>query len=299
MWKLLKEFLDRSEGACTVILMDDEGLEQPQRFRVEPRRLLWIWGGTLGIGALLVLLLFAFTPLRSVLPGAATEELEEAAQQHAVRLASLRDSLSLQHQYVLQLQRLLTGEVDSSILVASARAPEPHAAASEELAAVTVEPSTQNWADHRQPALSVGMDSPPLPAAAPREVGVVNHIEWPVLPPVEGFLTRGFEARTGHFAVDIAVEEGTTVRSIGDGYVVFSDWTHDGGYTIAVQHADAWISTYKHNEQLLKRLGDRVAAREPIALSGNTGEVTTGPHLHVELWRNGLAQDPADYFLGW
>jgi len=79
--------------------------------------------------------------------------------------------------------------------------------------------------------------------------------------------------------------------------VVFADWTDAGGWTVAVQHADGYLSVYKHNGRLLKRVGDRVRNRETVALSGDTGEVTSGPHLHLEIWRDGLAQDPAAFLI--
>ena len=122
-------------------------------------------------------------------------------------------------------------------------------------------------------------------------------LRLPALPPVDGVLSRGFGAARGHFGIDLAAREGTPVRSFGDGYVVFADWTHAGGYTVAVHHSDGYLSVYKHNTRLLKRVGERVQARESIALSGNTGVVTSGPHLHFELWRDGLAQDPAAFLL--
>jgi murein DD-endopeptidase MepM/ murein hydrolase activator NlpD len=114
-----------------------------------------------------------------------------------------------------------------------------------------------------------------------------------------GFPTRDFDARDGHYGVDIAVSEGAFVRSIGEGYVVMADWTQDGGYTVAVQHGNGYLSVYKHNKRLLKQVGDRVKARDALAVSGNSGEMTTGPHLHFELWRHGLAQDPRSYIAGW
>ncbi|MGI9173940.1 MAG: murein hydrolase activator EnvC family protein, partial [Rhodothermales bacterium] len=141
--------------------------------------------------------------------------------------------------------------------------------------------------------------SPPTASGTPDRPPHLAVLQWPVQSPVDGFLTRGFDARTGHYGADIAVEEGTLVRSIGDGHVILADWTHDGGYAIAVQHADGYVSVYKHNQRLLKRVGDRVSDREALAVSGNSGEVTTGPHLHFELWNNGLAQDPRYYFIGW
>ena len=104
--------------------------------------------------------------------------------------------------------------------------------------------------------------------------------------------------RKGHFAIDIATEAGTMVRSIGDGYVIFADWTYTSGHTIIVQHAEGYLSVYKHNQRLLKRVTDRVGVRESLAISGNSGEYTTGPHLHFEIWNNGLALDPSAYILG-
>ena len=87
------------------------------------------------------------------------------------------------------------------------------------------------------------------------------------------------------------------MRTVAGGYVVFADWTHDGGHTIAVQHPGGYLSVYKHNSRLLKRVGERVRTQEAIALSGDTGRITSGPHLHLELWRDGLAQDPAAFLL--
>jgi murein DD-endopeptidase MepM/ murein hydrolase activator NlpD len=80
--------------------------------------------------------------------------------------------------------------------------------------------------------------------------------------------------------------------------VVFADWTYEGGYAVGVQHADGYLTVYKHNQRLLKRVGDRIRARDEIAISGNSGEISTGPHLHFELWQNGLAQDPRSYIVG-
>ncbi|WP_243663626.1 M23 family metallopeptidase [Rhodothermus marinus] len=161
-------------------------------------------------------------------------------------------------------------------------------------------PTSENWQEHQPPALPVlALMAPTTPNVQPAVLrsDPLLQLQFPVLPPVAGFLTRGFDARSGHYGVDLAVEEGTVVRSIGSGYVIFADWTQAGGFVIIVQHADGYVSVYKHNQRLLKQVGDRVRDREAIALSGNTGEITTGPHLHFELWRHGLAQDPLNYFV--
>ncbi len=125
----------------------------------------------------------------------------------------------------------------------------------------------------------------------------VSGAAFPALFPIQGVRTRGFDTVSGHFAIDIAAEEGSAVRAIEGGFVVLSDWTHEGGYTIAVQHSDGFVSIYKHNSSLLRKTGDPVRARDVIALSGNTGEVTTGPHVHLELWRDGVPMDPEAFLL--
>jgi murein DD-endopeptidase MepM/ murein hydrolase activator NlpD len=134
--------------------------------------------------------------------------------------------------------------------------------------------------------------APGTPAAA-----YLAGLRLPALPPLTGVVSRAYDAGAGHFGLDIVARTGSTVRAVGDGFVVAADWTHTGGYTIAVQHPNGYLSIYAHNQRLLKRIGDRVRSQEALALSGNTGTITSGPHLHFELWRDGLAQDPRAFLL--
>ncbi len=284
----------------TIIVMDESSVAPPRRFAVRPLRVLQVGGGALLGVALLTVLLLAFTPLRTLIPGYPDEATRRRVRANARRVQALEDSLSVQQQYVARVRLLMTGQVDSA-QVAAGRVATQQNVVSGALAAVRTEPSSESWSDHEQPALSVVRLSPqaqPPFRTAAADLSLLAGLTFPVRPPVEGFVTRGFDARAGHYAIDIAVEEGTPVRSIGSGYVIMADWTQDGGGVIAVQHAGGFVSVYKHNQRLLKHVGDRVREREPIARSGNTGEITTGPHVHVELWHNGLAQDPARYFVG-
>ncbi len=300
MWSFLAELARPTEGPRTIIVMDDEYREQPRQFQVEPRRLLWLFGGAALAMALVGLLLLVFTPLRELIPGYGTSALRRDAHDAVLRLAALEDSLAVQQQYVDDLRQLLTGPVGAD--PAGRGAPAGAVPAVEERPQqAPAGPPSENWADHEQPALPVarlpvGGEMPARTVAAGERY--LTSLQLPALPPVGGLLTRSFDARTGHYAVDLAVEVGTIVRAIGDGYVIFADWTHEGGYAVAVQHADGYVSIYKHNQRLLKRVGDRVRAREALAVSGNSGEFTTGPHLHFELWDNGLAQDPSQYLVG-
>ncbi|MDC1162562.1 M23 family metallopeptidase, partial [Tenacibaculum sp.] len=113
--------------------------------------------------------------------------------------------------------------------------------------------------------------------------------------PVTGAVTQEFNAKEKHYAIDIVAKTGTPVKAIADGTVILSGWTAETGYILTIQHLNRYISVYKHNGTLLKEQGDFVKSGEVIASVGSTGELTTGPHLHFELWSNGYPVNPANY----
>lgn len=295
MFAFLADLLDGTASSYTVVVLDETSMGHPRQYQVEPRRLRLMLGVLVSATAMLVSAIFIFTPILDVLPSRNIEDIRKGALANAQTVDRLEDSLEVQQAYVEQLQRLLT------MTGTPGEAPPPEAtddaAASE--AALDVPPS-EDWEDHEQPAIPLESMTATTFLPVNQRVAArsyLSSLRLPVQPPVDGVVTRDFSARLSHYAVDLAVAEGTWVRSIGDGYVVFADWANDGGYTIIVQHADGYISVYKHNKSLRKRVGDRVRDREAIAISGNSGEITTGPHVHFELWHEGLAQDPQQYFL--
>jgi murein DD-endopeptidase MepM/ murein hydrolase activator NlpD len=114
-------------------------------------------------------------------------------------------------------------------------------------------------------------------------------------PPISGIITRNFESKTGHWGVDLVAKENEPVKSVADGTVIMSSWTEDSGYVIVIQHRNNLLSVYKHNSELLKKVGNFVTDGEVIALIGNTGELTSGPHLHFEIWYNGNPVNPEEF----
>ena len=112
--------------------------------------------------------------------------------------------------------------------------------------------------------------------------------------PLKGVVSQGFEPQL-HPYIDITAPEGSVVKATLDGTVIYDGWSEDAGYTIQIQHEGDIISIYKHNEKLLKKTGDKVTAGSPIALVGNTGSLSTGDHLHFELWHKGESVDPTRY----
>ena len=116
-----------------------------------------------------------------------------------------------------------------------------------------------------------------------------------LFPPVKGGLSSVFDVDTKHYGVDIVIPENSPVHSISEGIVVFSEWTSATGFVIIIEHLNGLTSIYKHNSSIIKNQGDRVDTGEIIAFSGNTGSLTTGPHLHFELWHQGEPVDPQSY----
>ena len=113
--------------------------------------------------------------------------------------------------------------------------------------------------------------------------------------PLKGFVTNNFNALNSHYGIDIVAKKNEPIKATLDGTVIFCDWTIKTGYVIAIQHQNNIISVYKHNSALMKKEGNYVKAGEVIAIIGNTGELTSGPHLHFELWYDGKAVNPKEF----
>lgn len=116
-----------------------------------------------------------------------------------------------------------------------------------------------------------------------------------LIPPLKGVISAPFYGAKEHYGVDILAPALSPIKSVDNGIVISADWTMETGYTIGIQHDDNLISYYKHNSALLKKTGEKVASGEAIAIIGNTGHLTSGPHLHFELWYNGKSLDPAQF----
>ncbi len=120
---------------------------------------------------------------------------------------------------------------------------------------------------------------------------------FPLYPPVVGYVSQGFDDARRHFGIDYAGRRGSIISAAADGYVVFSGWTYDDGNMIILSHGSGYFTIYKHNQSLLKSASEFVKRGEPIALLGNSGNTSYGPHLHFELWKDGQPQNPDEYMI--
>jgi murein DD-endopeptidase MepM/ murein hydrolase activator NlpD len=206
-------------------------------------------------------------------------------------LSDIVDSLSVavsqKDAYLANIQDIISGKtnIDSTGLQASGSERVP----SDSPGAGTFQPS--------EATLSILDEFKSTPMENPSPVGLYTNsfAETFFFTPIKGVLTAVFEPQEDHFGVDIVAKENEPVMAIADGTVILASWTLDTGYILSVQHSNELISIYKHNSVILKKVGDLVRAGEIISIIGNTGELTTGQHLHFELWYKGTPLNPQEF----
>lgn len=230
--------------------------------------------------------LAAATPLRNLLPATVGEEHRELRRLQR-ELAELEAGIAAQDEYNENVRRILVGDV------AAYDAAAVEAAGAGEVAEADLEADVERVPEDEQLRREV--------ATARRrfvdvdEGGAVPLAHLTLTSPLDGEVSAAFDAANRHFGVDVVAPAETPIRAALDGHVVEAAWTQETGNVIAVQHAGELLTLYKHNSALLKRVGDPVRAGEAIAVIGNTGERTDGPHLHFELWYRGRAVDPVGF----
>lgn len=235
------------------------------------------------IFCLVIYIIIAYTPVRTLIPGYPDAHAKRAAIQNAIRVDSLETLVSRWELYSENMRRILDGEepvrLDSLIMK---MAEEGRTGLSEKQIRKQDSILRMNLTREEQFQLSLAE-------------GRNLHIEgMHFFCPLKGVISQGYDPSIHPF-VDITAPANSMVYATLDGTVISSGWTDDAGYTIQIQHINDIISIYKHNQKLLKKVGDKVTAGEPIAFVGNTGALTTGDHLHFELWYKGEAVDPTKY----
>jgi len=225
--------------------------------------------------------LIAFTPLREYIPGYSSTSLKKQAVNLTFKTDSLQQALSVNGQYIASIKKVLTGDVKTvdfnrdSILEA----------AQNDAEGINLSPSKRDSILRE----IVSQEDKYNPLTANEEVNFV------LFPPVKGSISENYNPETKHFAVDIVTTKDSPVKAAADGTVIFADWTTDSGNVIVLIHTNNLISIYKHNASLHKEQGELVKAGEVIATVGNSGELTTGPHLHFELWSDGYPINPTNF----
>jgi murein DD-endopeptidase MepM/ murein hydrolase activator NlpD len=233
--------------------------------------------------------LIAFTNLREFIPGYPDVEMRRNILMNAIMLDSLEHELEIRDKYFRDLNDVISGK--------------------QPIGSVSMRDSTRDYSNivfnkssedslfrdrvEQEEKYSLSSSAMSEKSGSDQSTSLAN-IHF--FPPVKGVISSNYDARTRHYATDIVTQPKAAVSSTLEGTVIMTGWTMETGFVIAIQHANNLVSVYKHNARLLKEMGDRVWAGEAISIVGDSGELyTSGPHLHFELWHNGVPLDPAQY----
>ncbi|TXD49806.1 M23 family metallopeptidase [Polaribacter sp. IC073] len=275
------KFKQKLTDKYRLVVLNEDTFEE--RFSLKLSRLnVFVLGGVFSI--LLVAIttvIIAFTPIKEYIPGYSSSKLKAAAINLTFEADSLKQKLAILENYTKALRPVLTGEITS-----------------EEVDSLQIEA--------RQSVLEESELNPTKEDSLFREkvdretrFAILNNSKSNVkivfFAPLTGNISQDFDVNSKHFAIDIVAKTGTPIKAAADGTVIFSGWSAETGYTILLKHNKDYISVYKHNGNLLKQQGDFVKSGEVIASVGSTGELSTGPHLHFELWKGGYAVNPTNF----
>ena len=273
--------LDKLSERFHILLVNEKTLERKKLLSSSSLNLI----ASYFIAFLVVLsasfLLIYFTPLKEYFRGYTSVELRQNAVENSMKLDSLESLYIMQSNYINSLKDLLSGnisyeELDENLSSNDNRITELEIVETNQedslLRAMVEEEDKYNAFDIQGERFTTVL-----------------------FPPVKGGLSSAFDINSKHYGVDIVMPENSPVHSISEGIVVFSEWTSATGFVIIIEHLNGLTSIYKHNSSIVKSQGDTVGTGEIIAFTGNTGELTTGPHLHFELWYQGEPVDPQSY----
>ena len=220
-----------------------------------------------------------FTQLRELVPGYSSSDLLSRAIYLTQKTDSLERQIELNNKFYKSIEDVLSGKTDEFI----ERDNIPIDSSLNEKNVFSISPNSEDS------ILRNYVDSQDKFNLTKNELVIENKMFFS---PIKGDITQTFNFEENHYAIDIAADIGTPVKSILDGKILFSEWSVDTGHVIIVDHGDNIVSVYKHNSKSLKEQNDFVQAGEVIAYSGNQGSLSSGPHLHFELWKNGTPIDP-------
>jgi murein DD-endopeptidase MepM/ murein hydrolase activator NlpD len=278
------KFVSRLKKHYRMVIMNDESFEVKMSFKLNPLNLLFMISSMFVIYAIIIILLFKFTPAREMIFGRDIQsEMRRDFIEHQFAIDSMNIQLNYLEQYNSILLKALRGEVDTTRPFFS---DDSQVIDSLDLDELSYQDSLlrAEYEAKRNYGILIGND--------PDGFAFKKNYFFS---PITGIVTRQFDIQSSHFGIDVVAREEASIKACLDGKVIFTGWTTEYGHIIALQHADNLISIYKHNAILFKKVGSFVHAGDVIAILGNSGELSDGPHLHFELWHDMVAIDPAIY----
>jgi murein DD-endopeptidase MepM/ murein hydrolase activator NlpD len=278
-------FLRKLTHKYRLVILNEESYEEVGFLRLSRLNILSIVGIMTLLVIALVYVTIAYTPIRELIPGYPDAMMSHHIRQNAMKLDSIQRELAIRDQYFMNINRIVNGERPEDFLndTSTNKGADEiifHRSANDSILRQKVEAEEQF-------RLSVSDRF--------QEGKVLNDIHF--FTPVRGIVTNPFNPLDNHYGIDLVAGPNEVVKATLDGTVTMATWTLETGHVIQIQHGNNMMSVYKHNAELFKTVGMKVNAGDAIAIVGNSGELTTGPHLHFELWHNGVPLNPSDYIV--
>ncbi len=280
-------FKEKLRNTYRLVVMNDESFEEVGSYKLSLLNLYVAISAAIVILVILVSTLIFFTPIKRLVPGygdASSGDLLEINR----TIANLEKQLKEQKNYTDSFRRMITGDDETENDVQEEKVIEIDSLQAvpiikeDEILRQEVEEEVQSQQRLKMGSVNVSSNDIPLEQVY-------------FIPPITGVVSEQFMPDKKHYGTDILAPKNTPVKATLDGFVISSDWTLETGNTISIQHSNNLISFYKHNSALLKEIGNYVKAGEAVAIIGNTGTLSNGPHLHFELWHKGKPINPEDF----
>ena len=282
---------ERLNDNFLLVVRHEDTFREVGSYRLSLRNIYLLFLGAFLALLILVLLIVSFTPLKRAVPGYGDIEDQTAFIKLRRDYKDLEQQIKAQETYINAFRRLMTDDPER---IQDVVQNDPNIELENEATQVIPEDSVfrekvENEENLKDVRFLLGQDGESVPV---RDLSQLHFT-----PPVKGEVTARFMPENLHYGVDIMAPSNTPILATLDGLVIASDWTLETGHTLGILHDNNLVSFYKHNSANLKRTGEYVKAGEAVAIIGNSGTLTTGPHLHFELWLGDKAVDPVEYIL--
>ncbi|MGM0547261.1 MAG: M23 family metallopeptidase [Bacteroidota bacterium] len=281
MLEFLKRLFNNQNQDLTFVIFDDDP-ESSTSYHFKPSKL-WNLLYALILGVIIItLLLVMFTPISGLLYNQHDAQLREQVIEVSQKVQALKDSLEARDTQLSEMQQVIATGDDTSFSVDNTTSSQQQSLQNNSELDFTSEVTNNGILSQNEILFSNIFENIP---------------EFPTDYPVEGTFTRGYNPGNGHYGIDIATKQGTSFKAIADGAIINQDWTVNYGFVIHVQHNNGIITVYKHAASVSKSVGDIVLKGDVLGTTGDVGVLSSGPHLHVEIWKNGVPQNPNSYLI--
>ncbi|MEN8846198.1 MAG: M23 family metallopeptidase [Candidatus Arcticimaribacter sp.] len=265
-----------------LVILNEQTFEEQLYFRLTRLNVIIICTFLFALLFTGTIALVSYTPIKEFIPGYASTKMRKQAAENAFRLDSLLNAYRQSNQQLSAIRKVLTGEVDIAEIKEYAINLDTQNIVNTSVLKRSKQDSLLRSLVEQEDKYSVALTSG-------------SKVDFVLYPPATGNLSQVYDPVNKHYAVDIVLNENAPIKAVAEGTVIFSEWTADTGYVIIIEHPYGLLSAYKHNASLSKSQGETVAAGEVIATAGNTGEYSTGYHLHFELWSDGFPMNPENF----